>query len=180
MPFIWSMHRKNRMSKQLTDPFDIVKIALEADLLSESVYVDRWGTWVTVQELTGKERGEYLGQCMDKEGNVNFKKLNPLMAVLSARYPDPYYPPKEDHPHYKEFPGLKDEQDNFLTDPHPKAGQIIFNLSQMGPLNQKSGAALEQIAQVAGRLSALRPEDVEKKKKTLNSDDWESEPSTIE
>jgi len=163
------------MSRELIDPFDIQKIALEADLISESVWVDRWKTWVTVQELTGKERGEYLGQCVDKEGNVNFKKLNPLMAVISAHYPDPDYPPDSEHPHYGEFPGLKNEQGEFITDPHPKAGQVIFNLSQMGPLNARSGAALEQIAQVAGRLSALRPEDVEKKKKPLGiTEDWES------
>ncbi len=156
---------------------DIAKIALEVELLREPVWVDRWKTWVTVEELTGTDRGEYLGQCMDKEGNVNFKKLNPLMAVKTARYPDSEFPPDLEHPHYKEFPGLKNEQGTFITDPHPKAGELIFNISQMGPLNKKSGAALEQIAQVAGRLSALRPEDVDKKKMISKTEDWENEDS---
>ncbi len=165
----------------MNDSFDIAKIALETELIREPVYVDRWKKWVTVQELSGTERGEYLGQCMDKEGNVNFKKLNPLMAVTSARHPDPDFPPSPDHPHYLEFPGLKDESGNYTSNPDPDAGELCFNRSQMGPLNKKSGAALEQIAQVAGRLSALRPEDIEKKKKPLGiTEDWEKEDSTDE
>lgn len=149
-------------------------------LANESIYVEQWGGWITVRELTGTERGEYLGQCMDKDGKVNFKKLNPYMVVLCSRYPDPNFPPAEDAEHRDEFPGLKNEAGSFATDPHPKAGQLMFKIEQMGILNKGSGAALEKVAQVAGRLSALRPEDVEKKGQTSETDDWENSSSTTE
>lgn len=158
----------------------ILEQQTEEKLPGEAVYVDQWQAWVTVRELTGKERGEYLGQCMDKEGNVNFKKLNPYMVVLATRYPDPNFPPSEEHPHHKEFPGLKDEKGDYITDPHPQRGESIFKIGHMGVLNQGSGAALEQLAQVAGRLSLLRPEDVTKKKKTSEPEEWENADSTTE
>jgi hypothetical protein len=149
-------------------------------LVNESVYVDQWETWVTVRELTGTERGEYLGQCMDQKGKVNFKKLNPYMVILCTRYPDPHFPPPEDAPHRGEFPGLKNEQGEYITDPHPKRSDLMFKIDHMGILNKGSGAALEKVAQVAGRLSALRPEDVEKKDETSGTDDWENSSSAIE
>jgi hypothetical protein len=170
------------MAKEIVDPFDIVKIALEVDLLRVPFYVERWKSWITIEELSGTQHGEYMGQCIDKERNINFKKLNVLMAVTASRFPDSEFPPDKDHPHYAEFPGLQDESGNFITSPHPKAGQVMFNLSQMGPLNKRSGAALAAIGKRAGEISGLTPEDLEKKKKKSDQEpeDWEIVDSTTE
>lgn len=157
-----------------TEDYDLVETALDTDLERQPFWVEKWKRWVLIQELSGTERSGLLESCTiiekkeggKKEGRLNLKKLYPLMAVLSIRYPHPDYLPEKDHPHYAEYPGAVDEDGNYLRPPLPakKAGELAFTLQQVGPLNKKSGAVLEKINEIAGKMSGLRPEDLEEKK----------------
>lgn len=164
---------------------DLRQVALETPLLQESHYIARWHAWITVRELPGTERAELLQQCTEvikvhgkPEGKVNLKKLYPMLAILSIRYPDPDAPPDMQEPHYASFPGLKNTHGTYVTDPHPKAGELVFSLSDVGPLNKTSGTILEQIAQIASPMSGLRPEDVEEKKENDSGEGMDAVEST--
>lgn len=168
-------------------PLDIRKAALEAGLDQEPLYVKKWGAWITVRELPGDERADLLESCMTIIGKgknatskMNIKRLYSRLAVLSARYPDPDDLPAKDHPQYAAYPGAVDERGNFLTEPDPRAGELIFPAEDAGALLKRSGAVLELIAGPASRLSALLPEQIEEKKDGSQQESGESEDSTTE
>lgn len=118
-----------------------------------------------VQELTGEERSNLLESCTTvvktgnkREGKVNLKKLYPMLAICSLRYPEPDILPDVHDPHYAKYPGANG------TPAHEKAGQLIFSLEDLAALNKRSGAILELISKPASILSGLREEDIEEKK----------------
>lgn len=155
---------------------DYSAIAFQTPLLQKPFYVERWDRWVTIREMTGKERAELMERCTTREGSkakVNIKLFTGLLAVLSVRYPNPKFPPDADHPHEKEFPGLKNEQGEYLTAPHPKAGQPIFNNTQVGPLLETPGSILDDLGKPAMELSGMNESDLEEKKDT-------SDPTIVE
>ena len=53
----------------------------------------------------------------------------------------------------------------------PQTGELIFMPGDMDALAEKSGAALEIIAQVAIKLSGLNPDELEKNSETTPSED---------
>lgn len=144
---------------------DIRKIALEVELTRQPLWVDRWGAWVMVQELTGEERANLLESCTTivktgnkREGKVNLKKLYPMLAILSLRYPESDVLPDSSDPHYSQYPGVNGNP----TD--ERAGQLIFSPDDLIALNKRSGAILELVSKPASILSGLREEDIEEKK----------------
>ena len=156
---------------------DYRQIAFETPLEQRPFWVDKWKKWVTIRELTGEERGELLDKCTEivgKKAKVNIKKLYPMLVILSVRYPDPNFLPTHDHPHYHQYPGVNGSKK------HPKAGQPIFSMRDIGLLNQKSGSVLELLNKPAAELSGLREEDIEEKKDTLEESVVESTSYTIE
>lgn len=155
---------------------DYAAIAFQTPLLQKPFYVERWEKWVTVRELTGEQRSELMERCTTRKGTeakVNLKLFSGLLVMLSVRYPNPEFPPSPDHLHEKEFPGLKNEQGEYLIPPHPKAGQPIFNESQVGPLLQSPGSILDDLGKPAMELSGMSEKDLEEKKDT-------SDPTIVE
>lgn len=157
---------------------DIRKIALEVELAQQPLWVDRWHNWVLVQELSGEERSGLLESCTTvikvgnkREGKVNLKKLYPMLAVMSLRYPVPDVIPDSSDPHYAEYPGVNGNP------VHEKAGQLIFSSEDLIALNKRSGAILELISKPASILSGLREEDIEEKKEPSGEIE---EPNTVE
>lgn len=156
---------------------DYRQIALETPLEQKPFWVEKWKKWVLIRELTGEERGDLLEKCTEienKKAKVNIKKLYPMLVILSVRYPHPDFRPSHDHPHYHEYPGVNGVKS------HPKAGQPIFGMRDIGLLNQKSGGVLELLNKPAAELSGLREEDIEEKKDTSDPLVVESESYTIE
>lgn len=154
---------------EMSEDFDDYrKIALETPLQNKAFWVERWGRWVTVRELKGKERANLLEQCTDivgKKAKVSLVKLYPMMVILSIRYPDPKYPPSPDDPNYHKFPGVNG------VPRHPKAGQQIFHdMRDIMLLNEGSGGVLELLNKPASELSGLREEDIEEKKDTFETE----------
>lgn len=155
---------------------DYRQIAFETPLEQRPFWVEKWKKWVTIRELTGEERGELLDKCTEivgKKAKVNIKKLYPMLVILSVRYPDPSFSPAHDHPHHHEYPGVNGSKK------HPKAGQLIFSMRDIGLLNQKSGSVLELLNKPAAELSGLREEDIEEKKDTSDPMIVESDGYTI-
>jgi len=125
-------------------------------------------------------------------GQINVTNFYPHLAIASARYPTADVEPAEvevpvtdengepvldankepvtklvPSAHLAQYPSLDERQGN------PLAGMLIFrrsddptkpDLAVRDALNETSGAALEVIAQVAARLSALLPQDIAEKK----------------
>ncbi len=163
---------------EMTEDFDDYRqIAFETPLEQRPFWVEKWRRWVTIRELTGEERADLLDKCTDivgKKAKVNIKKLYPMMLVLSVRYPDPTCLPSVDHPHFHEYPGANGKP------AHPKAGQPIFSMRDIGLLNQKSGGVQELLNKPAAEMSGLREEDIEEKKDTSEANTVESDGFTIE
>lgn len=156
---------------------DYRQIALETPLEQKPFWVEKWNRWVLLQELTGEERADLLDKCTDivgKKAKVNIKKLYPMMLILSVRYPDPVCLPPADHPHFHEYPGANGKP------VHPKAGQLIFSMRDIGLLNQKSGGIQELLNKPVSEMSGLREEDLEEKKPSLDQNTVESDGYTIE
>lgn len=163
---------------EMTEDFeDYRKIAFETPLEQRPFWVEKWNRWVTVKELTGAERADLLDKCTEmhgKKAKVNIARLYPMMVILSVRYPDPSCIPSSDDPHFHEYPGANGKP------AHPKAGQLIFSMRDIGFLNQKSGGILEQLNKPAAEMSALREEDIEEKKDTSDPTIVESDDFSIE
>jgi len=156
---------------------DYRQLALETPLEQRPFWVEKWNRWVMLRELTGEERGDLLDKCTEIEGKkakVNIKKLYPMMVILSVRYPDSVCLPPVDHPHFHEYPGANGKPK------HPKAGQLIFSMRDIGLLNQKSGGVQELLNKPVAEMSGLREEDIEEKKDTSDPRVVESESYTIE
>jgi hypothetical protein len=156
---------------------DYRQIAFETPLEQQPFWVEKWNRWVILRELTGKERADLLDKSTEmigKKAKVNIEKLYPMMVILSVRYPDPSCLPEADHPHFHEYPGANGKPK------HPKAGQLIFTMRDIGLLNQKSGGLQELLNKPVAKMSGLREEDIEEKKPTFEEDVVESESYTIE
>ena len=82
--------------------------------------------------------------------------------------------PPADDPHFHEYPGANGKPK------HPKAGQLIFSMRDIGLLNQKSGGIQELLNKPAAEMSGLREEDLEEKKPTSEENTVESDGFTIE
>lgn len=162
----------------MTEDFeDYRQIALETPLKQVPFWVERWKKWVIIRELSGEERSDLLDKCTEltgKKAKVNVKRLYPMLVILSVRYPHPDFRPPHDHEHYHEYPGV-----NGLKS-HPKAGQPVFSMRDIGLLNQTSGGILELLNKPAAELSGLREEDIEEKKPTFEENVVESESFIIE
>jgi hypothetical protein len=163
---------------EMTEDFeDYRQIAFGTPLKSVPFWVERWNKWVIIHELSGEERSELLDKCTEvtgKKAKVNVKRLYPMLVVLSVCYPDQNFLPSADHPHYHEYPGVNGVR------AHPKAGQPVFTLRDIGLLNQGSGAVLELLNKPAAELSGLREEDIEEKKEDFDPMTVESTSSIIE
>jgi hypothetical protein len=151
----------------------IRQIALQTKLKKQALFVPDWNEWIVLQELTGEQRADLLQDCTSTQkvgsknvSKVNLKKLYPMLVVLSSLNPDVDTTPSKTDPNYSKYPGAVDETGNVLTpfDPDKPAGELCFSLSDIGPLNQTSGATLETISKPASILSGLREEDIEEKK----------------
>lgn len=162
-------------------------------LKQEAVFVPQWDEWVMVRELKGNERARVITANTNKKtGQINVETFYPHLAIASARYPtadceppdievpvldkngEPVLDENEEpqtkmvpHPHLEDYPSVEERQNN------PQAGMLIFrradnpdmpDLAVRDGLNETSGAALEVIAQVSARLSALLPQDILEKK----------------
>lgn len=97
-----------------------------------------WGLPIEIWALTGEERATLLKASRGSDGKTDITRLYPNLAIASARYPEG----------------------------HSRAGQRIFQDGDAGSVNSKNGGILEQIAQVASRLSGLLPNDIEEKKES--------------
>lgn len=64
------------------------KILNANDIKSEKVTVEEWGVEVEVRGMTGEARAEIMEQAVDKEGNMNFKKLFPTIIIASTYDPE--------------------------------------------------------------------------------------------
>lgn len=169
---------------------DIRAIALETPLRQQPLWIEIWGTWVTVRELTAEERGDLLEKCTTVEKNartgkreakINQKLLYPMMVVQSLRNPDPNNLPDKSDPNYAKYPGATDEQGNYLTPPHDKAGELIFSPTDIPWLKKRSGGVLELATKPASIMSGLRDEDLEEKKEpSEDSGSQETPTNTVE
>jgi len=169
---------------------DIRQIALEAPLQQQPLWIAAWKTWVTVRELTAEERGDLLEKCTSVEKNpktgkreakINQKLMYPMMVVQSLRNPDPNNLPDKSDPNYTKYPGATDDQGNYLTPPHDKAGELIFSLTDIPLLKKKSGGVLELATKPASIMSGLREEDLEEKKEpSEDSTNQETPTNTVE
>jgi hypothetical protein len=166
---------------------NIRKKALELGTRRVPLWVDLWEEWVVIQSLTGKERADLLDKCTEvvknpktgkREGKVNLERMYPMMTVLTVRNPVTSVLPDAKDPHYHLYPGAKDEQGNYLTEPLPEdeQGQMCFVLTDMAVLNRQDGAPLEQITQFSSKLSKLSKEDVDEEKNV--SEQQENEDGT--
>jgi len=156
---------------------DYRQIALETQLRRVPFWVERWGRWVTLHELTGKQRADLLEKCTEMEGKkakVRMDRLYPMLVILSAHYPDTDNPPVSTHPHYHKYPGVNG------IGPHPKSGQPIFTMRDIFALNETPGGILELLNKPAAELSGLREEDIEEKKDTSDPTVVESDAFIIE
>lgn len=151
----------------------IRQIALQTKLKKQALFVPDWNEWIALQELTGEQRADLLQDCTTTQkvgsknvSKVNLKKLYPMLVVMSSLNPDTDTTPDKSDPNYAKYPGATDENGTVITqfDPDRPAGQLCFSLSDIGPLNQTSGATLETISKPASILSGLREEDIEEKK----------------
>lgn len=169
---------------------DILDAAMNTPLATEPLWVTRWGKWVTVIEMPSDVRADLLDDCTKKikvpgsnktKSEVNTKKLYPYLAIMSVLNPISTDLPDKSDPNYNKYPGATGDDGSYLTPPHPKAGVASFNVKEhLLRLSKKSSAALEQISQVASRLSALRPEDIDEKKDNSDQENSESEQSTLD
>ncbi len=118
------------------------------DIQSEMVSVPEWDTELKIVGMTGEERARWLQAAMEtsKDGTV---KTN-----LEKIYPDLLITCARD----------------------PETGEKVFEVSDRDALNQKSGAILERIAQIAVKISGLNPDAMEIAKK--NSSTVNGEPTS--
>lgn len=149
-----------------------------------ALWVDRWEEWVMVQELAGDERAAVIVPNTNKKtGAIDVKNFYPHLAIASVRYPDLECTPdlvdvteevdgeevtkQVPSPHLDKYPSDEERKDN------PLAGMLIFRLADdptkpdvtvRDSLNRTSGQALEQIAQIAAKISGLMPGDIAEKK----------------
>lgn len=141
---------------------------------TEPLWIVEWEKWVTITAIRADRRSKLLESCIkvERRGGRNVNKpdldtMYPLLAVMCTLNPISTDLPDKAHPHFAKYPGAKDEQGEYLTPPHPKAGKAPFKPEHLSILNQNSGAVLERISAVAQRLNLLRPEDLEQKKESL-------------
>lgn len=156
----------------------------QIQLKKVALWVDRWEEWVMVQELAGDERAAVMVPNTNKKtGAIDVKNFYPHLAIASVRYPDASCTPDlveiteevdgvettkmVPNPHLAQYPSEEERKEN------PLAGMLIFrqaddptkpDITVRDALNRTSGQALEQIAQVAARLSGLMPADIAEKK----------------
>ena len=109
------------------------------DLKRETVAVPEWGGEVMVRCLTGAERDEFETALIEFRG----KNYNIRLANARARLTSL---------------SVIDED-----------GQRLFSEADVVSLGQKSAAALDQVFDVAQRLSGLKPKDMEELLKNLPS-----------
>ena len=121
------------------------KILEASDIKSETVFVPAWDVTVEVRGMTGRQRGAFLQEVLDKNGKMDFQKMYPLLLIQSVF--------------------------------DPETGAPVFMMGDLDALAGKSGAALEQVAQVAQRLSGLNPEATGEAEK--NSSNTPSGDSTL-
>src|SRR6266567_388417 len=53
-------------------------------LQAEAHYVERWGCWVEIRELTGYKRAMLFDQNMDSNGKLQNKTLYPHLVIASC------------------------------------------------------------------------------------------------
>lgn len=64
------------------------KILNADDIKTEEVTVQEWGVNVKVKGMTGKSRSNLLEVCVDKDGNMDFEKLYPLLLIGTVYDPE--------------------------------------------------------------------------------------------
>lgn len=64
------------------------KIKNANDIQEEIVDVPEWDVKILVRSLTGKERAELLNVCMTPGGQVDFKKLYPMLLIATCYDPE--------------------------------------------------------------------------------------------
>ena len=116
------------------------------DRKTEVVEVPEWGGSVIVRAMSGAERDKWEESIFDMKGKKMIRKFDNFRAKLVVK-------------------SCVDED-----------GNLIFTEKDLGWLGSKSAAALDKVASVAQRLSAITKEDVEELEKNLEGD--QSEGST--
>lgn len=108
------------------------KIFNTQDIQEELVPVKAWDVTILVKGLSGTERAKIMNQSIKVQGKTASMDFEKLYPELII-----------------------------MTSYDPDTKQRIFEPTDRELLNSKSGAVLEQLAQVAIKLSGLRNEDME-------------------
>ncbi len=109
------------------------------DLKTERVSVPEWGGDVLVRSMTGAERDAFEASILEKRGSDYDVNMRNLRAKLAAWT-------------------IVDEE-----------GSRLFSEDDIKALSEKSAGALQRVFNVASRLSAIGPEDVEELAKNSES-----------
>ncbi len=109
------------------------------DLKTERVSVPEWGGDVLVRSMTGAERDAFEASILEKRGSDYDVNMRNLRAKLAAWT-------------------IVDEE-----------GNRLFSEDDIKALSEKSAGALQRVFNVASRLSAIGPEDVEELAKNSES-----------
>lgn len=107
------------------------QILAARDIATEVVDVPEWGGSVMVRGLTGRARDLIEARFTDPKGKVDLGRGGDFRAAYVAQ-------------------AIVDEQ-----------GVLLFSEADVKPLGDKSSVALQRVFDVAIRLSAMRPGDVD-------------------
>lgn len=100
------------------------------DLKEEKVFVPEWGVEVIVRELTGIQRSRLIDEIQkDQLQGADLNSLELYTTLIIQSVVD------------------------------PETGEFVFTPEDKQALSEKSGSAMETIAKVALKLSALNPEN---------------------
>lgn len=101
------------------------------DMRSEAVAVPEWGGAVLVRGLSGRARDSLEGRFSDERGRTDRSKMGDFRAAFVAQT-------------------AIDEE-----------GALLFSEADIKALGEKSSIALQRVFEVAIRLSAARPDDID-------------------
>jgi hypothetical protein len=97
------------------------------DIKEENLHIPEWDVDIIVRALNGKQRARLLQSALKKDGTPDLEKMYPALTILCSYYVD------------------EDTQEK----------RPVFEDADRDAIGEKSGHALELIAQVAMRISGL-------------------------
>lgn len=64
------------------------KILEAKDIKRETIHIPEWGVELLLKGLSGTKRGRLVKTCTDRQGNVDYEKLQPLLVLNGAYDPE--------------------------------------------------------------------------------------------